>query len=124
VSQPTEQSRTFYRCIEAVPVAERQFWSNDALGEELRPPLTPERRRIWQGVSVYDSLKRAMHRAPKLRPPRRWIAVVRVPLRGPMTYAKTLRDPAHFTLWGEPQALLNCVVPVVEVEPREGMEGH
>jgi hypothetical protein len=44
--------------------------------------------------------------------------------RGPVTYAKTLRDPAHFTLWGEPQALLNCVVSVVEVGPREEMEGH
>jgi len=41
-----------------------------------------------------------------------------------MTYAKTLRDPAHFTLWAEPQALLNCVVSVVEVGLREEMEGH
>lgn len=112
---------TFYRCVEVNPPSELDFWSNDALGEELRPPLTPERQRIWEGVSVYSSLARAEHRARTLRPPCPWIAVLQIPVRGPVAHEKTLRDPAHFTLWGEPRALLNCVASLLEIEPPAGV---
>lgn len=46
-------------------------------------------------------------------------AVMRVPENGPIRAAKT-HGPGHWTLWGDPQAMLDTVVDVLNVLEGDG----
>lgn len=109
--------RRFYRCIEKLPLTLGEFESDAAKGEDLPPPRTPERERIFEGISVYSDLERARWRAKKLTPPCAWIAVLQIRPGGPITVEKTFKDPAHYTLWGDAQAITDCVESLVGVDP-------
>src|SRR5438552_3089784 len=111
----TAQTRTFYRCVGSRQPSDLDFTSNAVLGLEMYPPDTPTRRRLWEGISVYDTLERAAWRAQQLRPPARWVAGLAIPVGGPIVVEKTFKDPNHFTAWGAPQAFQECVISVVRV---------
>ena len=75
-------------------------------------------RRLAQGVSVMATLAQARKRArqvPSLRG-KRFIAEVRIPDGSAITFARTTKTPGHYTLWGDPDDMLQCVVSVVPVE--------
>jgi hypothetical protein len=79
---------------------------------------TPETLRLAEGVSVNATLQQARKRArqvPSLRG-KRFIAVLVIPDDSPITFERTGRSPGHFTLWGDPDELLRCVVSILPVE--------
>jgi len=85
------------------------------LGKVLKNP-TPELLDRWAGISAYDMEGQARRRARwamrRGRPLGEFIAVLE--LRPSWRIEQTF-NPGHYTLWGEPTALLACVVKVVPV---------
>jgi len=113
-----------YRCVDTNPPTALDFTADVALGKQLRPPLTVERQRLFEGPSAYNALGRAIWRARKLSPPAPYIAVLQIPAEGPIVAEKTLKDPAHYTVWGAPDQIANCVVSVLEVASLAEAEGR
>ena len=79
----------------------------------------PERQRLWRGISVYDNEQRARVvalRYPRLGP---YIAELSVE-EGGLESERTTLSAGHYTLWGDPSAILGCVKRVVEVSELGG----
>jgi hypothetical protein len=108
---------TFYRIVKSNPPMLADFLSQRSLGRPLRRD-TPEMRRSWEGVSVYDTLEAARETA--LRYPRigEFIAEVQIPDNGPVGFEQTLADPHHYHMHGEPSDMLAMVFRVVSVVQR------
>jgi hypothetical protein len=65
----SEGARTFYRILKAGTPAPADFPSNEARGVAPTRALEPEHARLWDGLSVYDSIAgaRGLHRrSPQL----------------------------------------------------------
>ena len=98
---------TLYRIVWTDPPTVTDMMSNEALGRPLRDD-TPELRRLWRGISAFDTLGRARRHAK------------RNPWKGNAFIATiqfgfgTLRA-GHYTLWGDPHAILDCVIHVEHV---------
>jgi hypothetical protein len=95
----------------------RDFLSYVELGLPLQDD-TEETRRLAEGVSVMATLQQARKRArqvPSLRG-KRFIAEVHIPDGSAIAFERTTRTPGHFTLWGDPDEMLGCVVFVFAVE--------
>ena len=108
-------TRTVYRFVATDPPTSRDFSSNFRLGRPRRP-RAGETEDEWRGLSVFDSLGAAC--AMLLRVPRfplRLVAGLDLPDEVPVRIEKTF-GPVHYTLWGEPQVLLDAVVAVVQIE--------
>lgn len=71
----------------------------------------PESLRLHSGVSMFDSTDPI-----RARPWRRtaWIATIEFP-EGQFRVGKTL-GPGHYTVWGDPHAMLDCVTAVEPVQ--------
>ena len=88
------------------------FTSNEALGRPLLDP-TPEKRRLWSGLSCWATAAQARRNARRFRDQGDYIAAVTIEAGAPIRVEKT-RGPGHHTLWGSPRALL---ARVVSIEP-------
>jgi hypothetical protein len=77
-----------------------------------------ESRRLAAGVSVFATREQARKRARQVRSLRgkRFIAEVRIPDGSAITFEQTTRTPGHYTLWGDPNEMLRCVVSIRPVE--------
>jgi hypothetical protein len=108
-------TRTLHRIVRSDPPTLLDFTSNAALGRVLRNP-TPELLDRWSGLSAYDTEEQARHRARWAADRRRWlgdfIAVLEV---GSEIRVEQTFEPGHYTVWGEPEALLSYTVRVVPV---------
>lgn len=106
-----EAARTFFRVVKTNPPTERDFWSHQALGIPLQ---REEDREIWTGVSVQATEQQARRtaRIPRLGS---YIAKLEVMQEGAITFRRTTRRPGHYTLWGNPNELLACVVCTISV---------
>jgi hypothetical protein len=87
--------------------------SNAALGRHPRGHDS-EVLRLWQGISLFDSIERARSQARR----RPWhgnafIAVLVIPSGAFQLEATGSRG--HYTLWGDPYAILACVRHVERV---------
>src|SRR6266511_3724066 len=106
----------FYRIVQSQTPTPADFTSNAATGLALRPPNTPERRRLWEGLSVYRSMLAAEASAARVGWRNgRYLAEIVVEEDGPVTVEKTLRDPAHYTVWGAPATMLALVRRVIPI---------
>ena len=104
----------FYRVIVGEVPTVADFLSHLAKGRTLRNP-TPENRRMWAGVSVYDSTeaaRTAAHEFPRLG---RFIAAVLIEDDSAIRWERTGATPGHHTLWGDPAMMLATVVRVERV---------
>jgi hypothetical protein len=114
VGGSTGDTRTFYRITRRNPPRSRDFWSNARKGR--RPTSeSPQFLRLWEGVSVYDSEEWAREQALGLPAMGGFIAALRIVCGDRIRCEQTGRDPHHFTLWGEPEILIGCIVSVVRV---------
>ena len=104
---------TFYRIVRTDPPAESDFLSYAALG--LPAPDDPGLRRVFDGISVFDTEERARRRARATLALGRFIAAVEIATGDPIRAERTLRRSGHHTLWGDPVALLERVASVVPV---------
>jgi hypothetical protein len=108
--------RTFYRLIPTERPTVDDFRSDKDLGEP--PPRgDPELVRMWQGISVNNTETQARNKGRDLPWLGGYIAVLEIPAGGTITYRRTGRGRGHYTVWGDPNDLLRCVVRVVPVEP-------
>lgn len=99
-----------YRVVRSLPPTRLDFLSNEAKGLTPRGPekTLPE---LNSGLSVFDSAARAQDAARRL-PFARAICVLELPDGGAISVRKTL-GPGHYTVWGDPDALLASVRGVV-----------
>jgi hypothetical protein len=104
----TETGRIFYRIIRSRQAMLDDFKSARALGKPLRDRA---HLREWeQGVSVFDSLDYALHRARAFRfALGRFVVAIRVPDDGSIEVAQTGNDRRHFTIYADPERLLPLV---------------
>jgi hypothetical protein len=84
------------------------FKSAKVLGKPLRDRA---HRREWeQGVSVFDSLDYALHRARAFKfALGRFVVAIRVPDDGSIEVVQTGNDRHHFTIYANPERLLPLV---------------
>ena len=106
--------RVFFRIVRTNTPSPWDFTSNEARGMILRDP-TPETRRMWSGISVYDTLNRARRLAARRPELGRFIAAVRIPDDAPVVIERTGSRAGHHTIWGDPGRLLGWVVGIEPV---------
>ena len=106
--------RRFYRATKQAEARRADFLSRMAQGRATATS-DAEVRRLEDGVSVYDDLEHLRGKARAIRGLGRWIATLDIPDDAGIPIEKTLDDPHHFTLWGEPDELLRFVVLVQRV---------
>lgn len=105
---------TFYRIVKTNPPTVEDFLSYKALGVPLRRD-TPELRRSWDGVSVYDNVVRARDLATAFPRHGQYVAELEIEASGPVHFEQTSRDPRHYDLWAEPGDMLERVGRVFPV---------
>src|SRR2546423_403430 len=97
-----------FRICRKNPPTRRDFMSHEQRGWTLKAPLTDERKRAWNGVSVFTSLAAARRRSRGLGD---YIAELEIP-------AAIRRHGAgsHVNLEGtSPEELLQCCVRIYRV---------
>lgn len=104
----------FYRIVATSPPTIDDFRSNEAKRKPLSRP-TPDRQELWRGLSAYASLERARLTARKYPFHGRFIATLFIDTDSSISVRKTLGFE-HYTLWGEPTALLDPVISVTSIE--------
>lgn len=72
--------------------------------------------RIWDGLSVFETLEQA--RAQALAYPRlgRFVAVLDIPDSPLIRTERTTKTEGHYTIWGPVSVLLDSVVSVVSID--------
>jgi len=112
-------ARSFYRIVKHDPPNRRDFLSNRATRGEPRPDLPIHLRRLWDGLSVHDSLEQARRQAREAPWLGTRIAVLVVPegAEAGLRWERTIpNNPGHYTLWGDPDDLLRQVERVVPID--------
>jgi hypothetical protein len=79
-------------------------------------PSDPELRRMWQGISVYDTIERAQNQARKHPRLGAYIAELHVTWGQGVHAERTGHRRGHHTLWGDARSLHSCVLSVVPVQ--------
>src|SRR5438067_2493507 len=102
---------TLHRITRDDPPTDRDFTSKAALGL-LDPDADAETRRLESGLSMYRTLAQARRKARAFPFLGRFVATVRIPTGQSFVTERTTASAGHFTVWGNPQALLAYVVAV------------
>ena len=100
--------RQFYRIVRGpVPTIEDFRSARD----DGMAHVDPRYRREWaEGVSVYDNLDYALHRARTNRTGLgRFVATIVIPDDGSIEVAKTMRNRHHFTVYADADQMLALV---------------
>jgi hypothetical protein len=106
--------RRLYRVVQSNPPTLDDFTSNEDRGRELTNP-TPERRRLWRGLSCYDSEERARKKATQVPLLGNFIATLEIPSNISVQSEQTTSSTGHHTIWGDPDFIASCVTKVVPV---------
>ena len=106
-------ARTFYRIIQSDQATEADFLPYGSRGGPI--PTDPQLRRMWSGISVYDTLDRARSQALKRPGLGAYIAELEVQWGRSVRAERTGHRRGYHTLWGEPSVLLACVRRIVPV---------
>ncbi len=106
----------FYRIVRTDPPTEADFVSDR---ERNRPrPADPAVDRLMDGFSAFATEAQARRMGRRLPIPGRFIAVVEVAETqgsASIQYERTLETAGHYTLWGDPAAILERVSSVIPV---------
>ena len=114
MSEVTPEARLFYRIIRSNPPTRDDFTSRAEQGHELPNP-TPERKRLWEGISVYATLAQARRNCRRFPQLGSYIAVIDISSVRGLVYERTTHQPGHFTIWGVPESMLESVVSIEPV---------
>jgi hypothetical protein len=108
-----EQGRwILFHIVERDPLTRDDFLSNEAKGRVPRRPLTPEEQELWRGISAYESWALARRKAGRSPWLGAYVAELRIPPESSIRLRRTTSSRGHWTLWGDPDELLACVVSV------------
>ncbi len=111
---------TFYRVVRTDPPEIEDFMSADSLGRNLTNP-TAERRRLWRGISVYDTEARARKKAIKVPLLGAYIARLEFPDESIIQCERTTTSAGQYTIWGSPEHLSQAVVAITPVRESENI---
>jgi hypothetical protein len=112
---PATENRTVYRIVLTNPPTLRDFLSDEELG---KPPRSadPVVRRVWSGISTYQTQSQARRKARAYPWLGGFIACLEIPAHAPVRIERTFpRSAGHHTLWGVAADVLQYVVRVVPV---------
>ncbi len=108
----------YYRVILGPRPTPDDFKSARDLGKP--PPIRPEQRTLWDGLSVNATEQQARKKARSLREIGHsigdYIAEVEVPDGAGFAVQRTTASPGHHTIWGPLHLLIQCVRRVVPVD--------
>jgi hypothetical protein len=107
-------SRLFYRIVATVPYTRDDFRSYAALNKPLPEGASPDVAERWHGISMYDSEERARAIAMRFGLGTH-IAALDLTDDRPFRVERTGQRPGHYTVWGDPDAMLARVVAVTPV---------
>src|SRR3954452_16955028 len=110
----TEPRRLLFRIIVAESATREDFLSFAVLGRLLPEGATPDVANRWHGISMYDTEERARAVAGRVGLGAD-IAAIDVTDAQPVRIERTGRRPGHYTVWGDPDALLARVTAIVSV---------
>jgi hypothetical protein len=119
----SERETVFYRIVKTDPPTPLDFTSNKALGKAPRGPERDDPA-LWEGLSMYNSEAAARQQARRI--PKLGAYLARLSVAGVETvrYGQTLSNPAHHTVWGEPNVLIGCITDVIAVDAEAGRESQ
>jgi hypothetical protein len=103
----------YFRIVKTNPPQPDDFTSNRDKGLPQRGAEVGDPS-LWTGISLYDSRDRAARQARRYRLGG-YVATLDIPdstSSDSDQVRKTLGDPHHYTLWGEPAHVLSLVVRV------------
>jgi hypothetical protein len=103
-------AQVVYRIVKTDPPTADDFTSGEAKGKPFVHP-DPSRRRLWGGLSFYGTEAQARRNARRFHTHGQYIAGVAIEAGSPIQVERTL-GPGHYTVWGEPSALLARVVSI------------
>lgn len=106
-------SRRFYRIVERNPPTREDFIPKPPRSM----PRNPEKARLFSGLSFYDSFELALRTAREHPRLGAYIVAVVVEDDGLIQYERTTQSAGHYTLWGNPDDLLRCVIAVTFIAP-------
>lgn len=86
--------------------AREDFLSHAARGVRLRPGTPPETARLWDGLSMYETLAQALETAARFPTVWRAVAEMEIPTDGTFRVERTTAAAGHWTVWGEPDAAM------------------
>jgi hypothetical protein len=109
-------ARVFYRIVRSNPPTLRDFLSQAALGIPSRR-RDPEALRLRRGISVYATEAQARRKARGMGTLGDYIARIELPTASPVIFERTTESNGHYTLWGDPEAIMACAAAVVPVWP-------
>ncbi|MGI8689064.1 MAG: hypothetical protein ACR2M3_10840 [Thermomicrobiales bacterium] len=104
---------TLYRIVKSDPAKPDDFISYQARGR--RPPNNPEKARLWDGLSAYETPEQARRTATMFPMLGTFIAEVEIPDNQRITYERTTTSDGHYTIWGEPDEICRCVQSIESV---------
>lgn len=104
-----------YRIVKTDPPTLTSFLSHAARGRPFPVGAMREMESLWDGLSMYDARGAARFTAQKRPLLGKFIAMLNIPASA-FRIEKTTSHPRHYTVWGEPEALLRCVVSVTPVD--------
>jgi hypothetical protein len=102
--------RVLYRIVKTDPPTLSDFLSNRERGLARRENETKD---VWGGLSHYDTIERAAKTARRFPSIGTFVAAVRL-ADDEFRIEQTFRR-GHYTVWGDPQALLDAVQFVVPI---------
>jgi len=109
-------SRSFYRIVKTEAPTAADFLSKPAVAQELLDKR-PELARILTGISVFDGIELARKKALRFPMLGEFLAEISVTETPPLHFERTTTSRGHYTLWGDPEQLLELVVRVEPVLP-------
>lgn len=116
-------ARSLFRIVRTNPPTLNDFVSNLAQGRPY-PNRNPETTYLWDGLSAYDRDSRARRKAKGMP----WlgigfIAEVRIADNDPgVRFERTTKSDGHYTIWGDPAAIMANVIRVTPIRIAERQE--
>lgn len=108
--------RQYFRIIPRDQAIRTDFVSNAELGRRPARELTPEDERLWDGLSMFDSLENALKHRRRHRNLGRYVAEVNLTSADLFRAERTGRSQGHWTVWADSHILLERVTAIIAVE--------
>lgn len=110
--------RVFHRTVKTDPPSRRDFESNRERGNAPRGDELRDSS-LYGGLSVIDTLVRAIARARKFPMHGSYVVELTIPVGEFIHWKRTGKSPGHFTIWGNADAIMACVTRIIDVDAQE-----
>jgi hypothetical protein len=107
---------TFYRIIRTAPANLIDVTSNAGLGKRPVRVLTPKHERLWDGLSVFESVTTASRQARQYPRLGTLLAEIRFQPDDAFRAERTGTAPGRWTLWADADLILRRVAGIMSVQ--------